>query len=90
MVSKIFFLKLNFFDKPIPHSCPVGWGRRIHRLLLCRGGVRSAPPRASVLDMTKQSGGGGGFSNASTPSLPSLLGLLWPGMVAPDRTLPKG
>ena len=29
--------------------CPVGWGCRIHRLLLCRG-VR--PPPTSVLDMT--------------------------------------
>ena len=29
--------------------CPVGWGDRIHRLLLCRG-VR--PPPTSVLDMT--------------------------------------
>ena len=32
------------------HSCPVGWGCRIHRLLLCRG-VRPPPP-TSVLDMT--------------------------------------
>ena len=31
-------------------SCPVGWGCRIHRLLLCRG-VRPPPP-TSVLDMT--------------------------------------
>ena len=31
------------------HICPVGWGCRIHRLLLCRG-VR--PPPSSVLDMT--------------------------------------
>ena len=30
-------------------NCPVGWGCRIHRLLLCRG-VR--PPPTSVLDMT--------------------------------------
>ena len=29
--------------------CPVGWGSRIHRLLLCRG-VRTPP--TSVLDMT--------------------------------------
>ena len=31
-------------------TCPVGWGCRIHRLLLCRG-VRPLPP-TSVLDMT--------------------------------------
>ena len=31
-------------------NCPVGWGCRIHRLLLCRG-VR-APPQTSILDMT--------------------------------------
>ena len=30
--------------------CPVGWGCRIHRLLLCRG-VRPLPP-TRVLDMT--------------------------------------
>ena len=26
----------------------------------------------------------------STPSLPSLQGLLWPGLVAPDRVLSMG
>ena len=31
------------------HDCPVGWGCRIHRLLLCRG-IRPHP--TSVLDMT--------------------------------------
>ena len=34
----------------IHESCPVGWGCRIHRLLLCRG-VRPPPP-TGVLDMT--------------------------------------
>ena len=33
----------------LPIDCSVGWGCRIHRLLLCRG-VR--PPPTSVLDMT--------------------------------------
>ena len=31
--------------------CPVGWGRRIHQLLLCRG-VRPPPISTSILDMT--------------------------------------
>ena len=63
--------------------CPVGWGCRIHRLLLCRG-VRH--PSTSVLDII--------LNNLmvrfklwgmlSTPSLPSLPGPLWPGVVAPD------
>ena len=34
----------------ITWNCPVGWGCRIHRLLLCRG-IRH-PPSTSVLDMT--------------------------------------
>ena len=39
---------LNWLQ-PVFLFCPVGWGCRIHRLLLCRG-VRSPP--TSVLDMT--------------------------------------
>ena len=31
--------------------CPVGWGCKIHQLLLCWG-VRPPPPPTSVLDMT--------------------------------------
>ena len=61
---------------------PVGRGCRIHQLLLCRG-VR--PPPTSVQDMilndlmVK-------FQKC-TPSLPSLPGPLWPGVIAPDRLL---
>ena len=51
--------RLSNFPYQVPHTlyswnyssvCPVGWGCRIHRLLLCRG-VRP-PPLTSVLDMT--------------------------------------
>ena len=42
----LFKVRIKFL---IP-LCPVGWGCRIHRLLLCRG-VRPPPPK-SVLDMT--------------------------------------
>ena len=66
------------------------WDCRIHRLLFCRG-VR--PPPTRVLDMT--------LINLtvevpvmlelwemrSSPSLPSLLGLLWPRVVALNNVL---
>ena len=79
-------LALNNIQGPIYHnhnqlSCPVVWGNRIHRLHLCRG----VKKRVSWYD-TKQSDWG----MRSTPSLPSLPGPLWPGMVAPDRVLSMG
>ena len=74
--------------------CPVGWGCRIHRLLLCRG-VRPHPQRESWIYDTKQSDGEVPamlelWGMRSTPSLPSLPGPLWPGVVAPDRALSMG
>ena len=68
--------------------CPVGWGCRIHRLLLCRG-VRPPPNECPGYD-TKQSDGEVPamlelWGMQSTPSLPSLPGPLWPGVVAPDK-----
>ena len=68
--------------------CPVGWGCRIHRLLLCRG-VRPPPNECPGYD-TKQSDGEVPamlelWGMRSTPSLPSLPGPLWPGVVAPDK-----
>ena len=69
-------------------SCPVGWGCRIHRLLLCRG-VRPPPNECPGYD-TKQSDGEvlamlelWGMRN--TPSLPSLPGPLCSEVVAPDK-----
>ena len=58
-VYQLIFLYISFLDFS-PHTlsivshfhqpvCPVGWGCRIHQLLLCRG-VR--PPPTGVLDMT--------------------------------------
>ena len=80
----------------IPHfpHCPVGWGCRIHRLLLCRG-VRPPPANECPEYDTKQSGGEVPavlelWGMQSTPSLLSLPGPLWPGMVAPDRALSMG
>ena len=70
--------------------CPVGWGCRIHWLLLCRG-VR--PPLNECPDNdTKHSDGEVPavlefWGMRSTPSLPLLPGPLWPGVVAPDRAL---
>ena len=40
---------ISYMYAQLKNLCPVGWGCRIHRLLLCRG-VR--PPQTSVLDMT--------------------------------------
>ena len=40
--------------------------------------------RASVFALHKR------FKEGSTPSLPSLPGPLWPGVVAPDRALSMG
>ena len=73
--------------------CPVGWGCRIHWLHLCRG-VRPGPNECPGYD-TKQSDGEVSavlelWGVRSTPSLPSLPGPLWPGVVAPDRALSMG
>ena len=62
-----------------PFDCPVGWGCRIHRLLLCRG-VRPPPNECPGYD-TKQSDGEVPavpelWGMRSTPSLPSLPGPL--------------
>ena len=74
-------------------SCPVSWGCRIHRLVLCRG-VRPPPNEYPGYD-TKQSDGEvlamlELWGMRSTPSLPSLPGPLWPGVVAPDKALSMG
>ena len=47
-IDLLGFLSTQFY------SCPVGWGRRIHRLHLCRG-VR--PPNECLEHNTKQSDG---------------------------------
>ena len=71
------------------YTCPVGWGCRIHRLLLCRG-VR--PPPMSVLDLTLNNLYGEVpvilelWGIRCTPSLLLLPGPLWPGMVSPELT----
>ena len=74
-------------------GCPVGWGWRIHWLLLCKG-VRPPPNECLGYD-TKQSDCKIPsmlelWGMRSTPSLPSLPGPLWPGVVAPDRALSMG
>ena len=72
--------------------CLVGWGCRIHRLLLCTG-VR--PINECPGYDTKQSDGElpvmlEHWGMRRTPSLPLLLGPLWPRVVAPDRVLSMG
>ena len=71
----------NFFF--IMH-CPVSWACRIHRLHLWRVGDKT--PSISVLDITLNnlcwgSSDAGVLGIRSTPSLPSLPGPLWPGVV---------
>ena len=68
--------------------CPVGY--RIHRLHL----YSEVTPSTSVLDMTlnnliMRSQWCWSFGKC-TPSLPSLSGPLWPGIIAPDRVLSMG
>ena len=68
--------------------CPVGWGSRIHRLLLSRG-VGLPPNECPVYD-TKQSDGEVPvmlelWGMWCTPLLPLLPGPLWPSVVAPNK-----
>ena len=84
-----------FIIYPFWLICPVGWGCRIRRLHLSRG-VRH--PKECPGNNTKQSDGVLRIPMTevpvmgirSTPSLPSLTGLLWPGVVAADRVLSMG
>ena len=69
----------NWIDVTEKKNCPVGWGCRIHRLLLCRG-VRPPPNEFPGYD-TKQSDGEVPamqelWGIQSTPLLPSLPGPL--------------
>ena len=74
--------------------CPVGWGCRMHWLLICRG-VRPHPANECFGYDTKQSDGEVPavlelWRMQGNPSLPSLPGPLWPRVVAPDRVLSMG
>ena len=75
-------------------SCPVGWGCRIHRLLLCWG-VRPPPPMNVLIYDTKESDGEVPamlelWGMQRTFALPSLPSPLCPGVVALDRVLSMG
>ena len=70
----------------------VGWSCRIHQLHLCKGARH--PQRVSRYD-TEQSDGEATvmqelWEMLNTPSLPSLPGPLWLGLVARDRVLSMG
>ena len=88
--ERINYSKSGIILYDIQHlPCPVGWGCRIHRLLLCRG-VRTPPPNECPGYDTKQSDGEVPamlelWEMWSTPLLPSHPGPLWPGVVAPDK-----
>ena len=72
---------------------PVGWGCRIHRLLLSRG-VRPPTNGCSGYDTKKLwlwgSNNDGTLGNTEYPFIVSLPGPLWPGVVAPGRVLFMG
>ena len=75
-------------------TCPVSWSCRIHWLHLCHG-VRPHHPNECPGYDTKHSDGKAPvmlelWRMRSIPSLPLLLGSLWPGIVAPDRVLSMG
>ena len=75
------------------YGCPVGWGCRIYRLHLCRGvrlptttnnnnkchGYDSKKSDSEVPVMLEL------WRMRNSPSLQSLLGPLWSGIVAPDK-----
>ena len=75
-------------------SSPVGWGCRIHRLLLRSGVRRPSPNECPAYDSRNFYGNSPVMLKLwgirSTPSLPSLPGPLWPGVLAPDRVLSMG
>ena len=91
---KLMYMATNHIaiKKNILSFCPVDWGCRIHRLLLCR---RVRPHNECSVYNTKQSDGEVPavlevWGMRSTLSLPSLPGPLLPGVVAPDRALSMG
>ena len=55
----LLFLQYGYkvFTQPEHHYCPVGWGCRIHRLLLCRGISLLHPTNECPRYDTKQSDG---------------------------------
>ena len=67
--------------------CPVGWGCRIHWLLLCRGVKTPLPSKCPEYD-TKQSDDAGALGIVEYPFIATAL--LWPGVVAPNRVLSMG
>ena len=71
----------------VPPSCPVSWGCRIHRQLFCKEvrhpnecpGYDTKQLDIEVPVMVEL------WAMRITHLLPSLLGSLWPGVVAPDK-----
>ena len=85
------FRKKEYQIQELILLCPLGWGCRIHRLHLCWR-VRPHPTESPGYDtngevpvMLELWG-----MWSTQPSLPLLLGPLWPGMVAPDKALSMG
>ena len=84
--SSFFFFFFFFF--------PVGWGCRIHRILLLCRGLRPPLQRVSWYDTKWSDGEVPGmlelWGMQSTPSLPLLPGPLWPRVGGPGMILSIG
>ena len=98
--TPLYLLFLFFFTLYLLRYCtnmyssPVGWGCRIHQLHHCRW-VRPPPtPECPGYDNKQSNGDAPAMLELremqKTPSLPSLPGPLWLGVVAPDRALSMG
>ena len=85
-------ISISILDDKLKLNCPVGWGCKIHRLHFCRGII---PPNECLAYDTKQSDGEVPvmqevWGMRSTPSFPSLLGPLCPGVVVPEMLFSIG
>ena len=93
-VCKIFIFQYSIIHK----NCSVGWGFRMHRLLLCRRirpHTHTHTQRVSWVCDTKQCDSEvlvmlELWAMPSTTSLPLLQGPLWPRVIAPARFLSMG
>ena len=85
----LFFFFLFSFCVLMPNNqhwyWPVGWGCRIHWLHLNEYPVYDTKLSVGEVPVMLEFGG-----IQRTPSLPSLPGPFWPGVVAPDRVLYMG
>ena len=80
----------HIFAHTQTQTCPVGWGRRIHQLHLCKG-VRTPTQRVSWIRHETLwwwgSSNAGALGNAEYSFVATAPRSLWPGVVAPDSVV---